>query len=274
MTATGSTRPVRTIEDVVARLEKMEKATPASDGVHWFNRLYLDVTRGVQKFCKSGSLKAPPFLEDLDVYFGSGYFQVVGAADNGAAVPLCWRPLFDARYDGRIAPLQFALAGLNAHINHDLAIGIVSTCTALGVEPRDDSGEHEDYEGVNEVMQACEEESKRWLLTGAVKELDHAVAPVDDTVAVWSIEDARNAAWARAKVLWEIRGQSELTVAYLAALDATVGMEGRALLLPRDAGAEGPLIHVARVTERATRSGISAAARLIGRSPSSGTKQD
>jgi Family of unknown function (DUF5995) len=34
-------------------------------------------------------------------------------------------PLFDARHDRRTAPLQFALAGMNAHISHDLAIGVV-----------------------------------------------------------------------------------------------------------------------------------------------------
>jgi hypothetical protein len=36
---------------------------------------------------------------------------------------------------GGIEPVQFALAGMNAHINHDLPLAMVSTCTALGTAP-------------------------------------------------------------------------------------------------------------------------------------------
>ncbi len=35
--------------------------------------------------------------------------------------PVPWRPLLDARGDRTIWPIQFAPAGMNAHINHDLA---------------------------------------------------------------------------------------------------------------------------------------------------------
>ena len=59
--------------------------------------------------------------------------------------------------------------------------------------------------------------TKQWLLTGALKELDHDVAPVDDTVAIWSIGAARDAAWVRAQVLWHLRDHQTLTDAYLAA---------------------------------------------------------
>jgi len=151
-------------------------------------------------------------------------------------VHACWAPLFDARHDHGIAPLQFALAGMNAHIGHDLAIGVVDTCGALGVTPDDDSGQHADYDSVNSILKKTEAKTKQWLLTGALKELDHDVAPVDDTVAIWSIGAARDAAWVRAQVLWHLRDHQTLTDAYLAALDATVGMEGRVLLLPRGLG--------------------------------------
>lgn len=82
------------------------------------------------------------------------------------------------------------------------------------------------------ILAQTEAKTKQWLLTGAIKELDHAVAPVDDAVAIWSIEKARDVAWIRSEVLWQIRDQSVLLNAYLDALDATVGMECCALLLP------------------------------------------
>ncbi|MBV8987569.1 MAG: hypothetical protein JO372_03310 [Solirubrobacterales bacterium] len=225
--------PVQTIDQAVARLEGLEQSLPPSDGVRWFNRLYLEVTLAVRAYCASGKLVASPFLQDLDVYFANRYFEAYDAASNGAPVPACWEPMFDARHDPRIAPLQFALAGMNAHIGHDLPIGVVETCQALGLAPDDGSPQHTDYEAVNAIMKQTEAATKQWLLTGAIKELDHDVAPMDDAAAVWSIEAAREAAWVHGEVLWHLRESSDLTNAYLAVLDRTVGMENRALLLVR-----------------------------------------
>jgi hypothetical protein len=223
---------LETIDEVVARMQSLDQTLPPNDGVRWFNRLYLDVTLAVRDYCRAGTLKAPPFLEELDVLFANKFFDAFDAAASGGQLPACWAPLFDARADSRIAPLQFALAGMNAHIGHDLAIGVVETCQALGVAPTEGCPQHLDYNAVNAILGKTEEQTKQWLLTGAIKELDHAVAPVDDAVAIWSIERARDAAWIRAEVLWHLRDHQTLTDAYLAALDATVGMEGRALLLP------------------------------------------
>jgi hypothetical protein len=222
-----------TIDQVLALMQGLDQTLPPSDGVRWFNRLYLDVTLAVRDYVRTGTLVAPPFLEQLDVLFANKFFDAYDAAASGAHLPECWAPLFDARHDPRIAPLQFALAGMNAHIAHDLAIGVVETCKALSVVPSGDGPQHTDYNAVNAILGKTEAQTKQWLLTGAIKELDHVVAPVDDAVAIWSIERARDAAWIRAEVLWQIRDHQTLTEAYLAALDATVGMEGRAILLPR-----------------------------------------
>ena len=225
--------PAQTIDEVVARLQQLDATLPPSDGVRWFNRLYLDVTLAVRQYCQTGALAGPPFLQDLDVYFANLFFSAFDAAAAGAAVPECWAPMFDARHDTRIAPLQFAVAGMNAHIGHDLALGIIDTCEALGVDPTGGSPQHQDYDAVNAILATVEAQTKQWLLTGALKELDHDVAALDDTVAIWSIERAREAAWVRAEVVWHIRSLTDLFNAYFAALGATVAMECRALLVPR-----------------------------------------
>lgn len=222
-----------TIDEVIALMQGLDHSLPPSDGVRWFNRLYLDVTLAVRDYCRTEPLKAPPFLQELDVLFANKFFDAYDAAGGAGSIPACWSPLFAARHDQRIAPLQFALAGMNAHIAHDLAIGVVETCRALNVVPTGGCPQHVDYNAVNAILAKTEAQTKHWLLTGAIKELDHEVAPVDDAVAIWSIERARDAAWIRAEVLWHLRDNKLLTDAYLAALDATVGMEGRAILLPR-----------------------------------------
>jgi hypothetical protein len=59
-------------------------------------------------------------MSQLDVTFAGLYFDAVEAAGDPAAVPLAWRPLIEERGQPAIEPIQFALAGMNAHINHDL----------------------------------------------------------------------------------------------------------------------------------------------------------
>lgn len=38
-----------------------------------------------------------------------------------------WQPLFEVTNNQHITRIQFALAGMNAHINHDLPIAIGTT---------------------------------------------------------------------------------------------------------------------------------------------------
>ena len=59
-----------------------------------------------------------------------------------ADTPSAWVPLFAQRSRRGVAPLQFALAGMNAHINRDLPVALVTTCRELGLDLRDGSREH------------------------------------------------------------------------------------------------------------------------------------
>ena len=51
------------------------------------------------------------------------------------AMPTAWQPLFERRADPGIEPIQFALAGMNAHINHDLPLAVVATCPTWTARP-------------------------------------------------------------------------------------------------------------------------------------------
>src|SRR5215217_2458020 len=71
-----------------------------------------------------------------------------------------------------------------------------------------------------------------WMMTGLLKELDLAFGPIDDIVAVWDVEKARDAAWVRARVIWSLRGVPPLRDADQAMNDRATGFAGRALLTP------------------------------------------
>ena len=61
---------------------------------------------------------------------------------------------------------------------------------------------------------------------------DEVLGRIDDVVAIWSVGEARNAAWTHAQMLWAVRGNAGLTTAFEDALDGTVGFASRGLLVP------------------------------------------
>lgn len=228
---------VTTVAEVLERLESIDHALPDDDGVKWFNKLYLEVTQQVAAHVPGQPQEAPGFLAALDVVFARRYFAAFDAAGSGAELPAgypfhAWKPLFESRSASGVAPVQFALAGMNAHINHDLSIALCDTCAERGVKPSGDGPEHADYESVNGLIAKVEKRMKAWMMTGLLKELDLAFHPVDDTVAVWDIEKARDAAWVRAEVIWSLRAHPSLCDDYEEMNDRAVGFAGRALLTP------------------------------------------
>ena len=227
---------MKTVADVLTRLTAIDAALPPTDGVKWFNKLYLEVTQQVAA-APGRHWAAPGFLEALDVVFAKRYFEAFDTAGGARRLPgryphRAWKPLFENRFETGVAPVQFALAGMNAHINHDLAIATCDTCAARGTEPDDGGPEHQDYESVNGLIAKVEEKMKAWMTTGLLKELDLEFGPVDDLVAVWNVERARDAAWIGAKVIWSLRSLPPLRADYEEMDDHAVGFASRALLTP------------------------------------------
>jgi hypothetical protein len=233
----GETSPehlVATLEQAVARMVALEGEFPLGDGVRYFNALYLEVTREVVRRLSAGELEDPVFLERLAVSFSNAYFRAVhdSAHEPATGASRAWAPLFDARWDKRVAPIQFALAGMNAHINYDLPIGVRDTCGALAITPQDGSAQHRDYVRLNAILEEIQERVKPELTPGLLGVIDRVFGRLDDVVAGFSVARARDAAWIHAKTLWSIREDRQLSSSYLLTLDRTVGFAGRGLLAP------------------------------------------
>jgi Family of unknown function (DUF5995) len=211
-------------------MEAILSPLAAADGVACFTRLYLAVTRGVQAGLSGVAFADPTFLAQLDEHFAALFFAAVDRP------PPAWAPLFDARTRKRIAPLQFALAGMNAHINRDLPVALVQTCIEAGVSLEEASPQHADYVRVNGVLATVEAQVRRGYLPhgvlGFVDRLVHGWSRLDDIVAMWDVARARDAAWMNAEALWALRHERLLADRFLATLDRAVGMAGRGLLLP------------------------------------------
>jgi len=225
--------PVATIDQAIAIMQAIDRTLPDDDGVKWFNRLYLRVTVSVGGAVQGAQFSDPAFLAKLDVVFANLYFSALaaGLADVEAA-PSAWRPLLLARHTRGIARLQFALAGINAHINRDLPDGIVQSFVALGGDPITDRARKQDFDRVNDLLERVEQDVKSEFAVGTVEIVDRLGGPVDDALAFWKVRKARSAAWTNARVLWALGGSPLLRDEFFDRLDSLVGTTARGLLLP------------------------------------------
>jgi hypothetical protein len=218
-----------TVAEVLTRMRDIASGLPASDGAGVFNGVYLKVTEMMQdRLTKGRVFHDSAFVTDLDVRFAGYWFS---AYDTSSDKPKAWAPLFAARANTKIVPIQFALAGMNAHIENDLPLALVATCTARGCAP-DDPGVREDYDTVNKLLASVEADIRQSFLTEVENSIDNHFEPVTHLICSWDIEKARDFAWLTAQTLWELRRVNHLFDAFVETLSSTVGLGSQLLLTP------------------------------------------
>jgi hypothetical protein len=214
---------VNSIAELLEQMTALNSSLPPTDGVACFNRMYQLVTQSVQQHLDSNTFGDADWMQRLDVIFGNLYLDAVA---NPATAPRAWRALIERRSDARVTPLQFALAGLNAHINRDLPLAVVLTCAERNTTP-DTGVHHADYERINTLLAAVEPSIRRSFFDGL------PVPGLQDVVANFDLIKARHTAWLNAESLWVLRQISaDRQADYLDGLDHLVGFAGRGLLVP------------------------------------------
>ena len=225
--------PATDVADVLARMNAIVDALPPHDGVRHFTALYLAVTDAVEQELRQTEFEDGSFVRELDVVFANLFLESLRHALLGdGPVAKAWAPLIAARGNRKVLALQFALAGMNAHINRDLPIAIVATCQLRAVALRDSSPQQRDFRRINPLLVEVEERVKAKLLTDAMREFDLALGDLDDVVAMWNVERAREAAWTNAEALWTIQRLPHLHAEFLKTLDGLVALAGRGILRP------------------------------------------
>jgi len=215
------------IADVISKMQAIDSLLPANDGLKWFNRLYLMVTLQVDQR-PLGGWKSSSWLLRLDVEFARLYFNAVEAYLMQKDVPSAWGALFDVRHLTGIDRIQFALAGMNAHINHDLALALLATDEALSVTPDLNSPEHTDYLAVNGLLNSLMPSVLSMLASDALGVIAQDSGKVGRLLAFWNICEARNLAWEFADHLRILPGPARDVA--LGAQDKLTGALGRAIL--------------------------------------------
>jgi len=223
--------PSTTIDDAIARMRSIDAALPPGDGVACFNRMYLEVTVGVGQLVQQNTIADPAWVTKLDVVFANLYFAAVDSLSGpSSSQPTAWRPLLDARGNRDIEPIQFALAGMNVHINHDLPLAVVKTCAELNSAPTDGK-HHDDYQAVDKLLDASEQSVRESFEPADLQSADRHVAAVTNLVCNWSINEARDVAWDTALALWAVRDHDFATKLLTGSLARLVAMGTQALLV-------------------------------------------
>jgi hypothetical protein len=222
----------QSISDVLQTLQTIENTCADMDGLKWFNWLYWQVTQAVEARIVAGGFTDSAWLAELDVQFADLYFSALKSSLSGQPTPDCWQILFNSRGQNAIARIQFALAGINAHINHDLAEAIVATCQLAGATPDHGGPNYNDYTALNSTLDGLVESAKLMLNVrlpgGALPPISHLA----DTIAAFDVSAARESAWQNAERLFQLRAIPSFASSFIDMLDGFTTVIGKALLVP------------------------------------------
>jgi hypothetical protein len=182
--------PVSSVGEAITRMEEigvlLEQTSPRgdSDGLACLNYLYTTITKRVKEGIDGGLFEDRAFLTQLDIDFANKYLDALRTyVTNEKKTPRSWHVLLERRLNTDIESIQFAVAGVNAHVNYDLALALVMTCSALRTEPNHGT-QHEDYLRVNEIFSEEMETLRQHYLGGTARAVDDAVS---NLICDWSV---------------------------------------------------------------------------------------
>jgi hypothetical protein len=226
---------LQSITDVVQILDAIEVACADGDGLKWFNGLYLQVTQAVEARVNAAGFANPAWVAALDVRFARFYFAAIQSALSGGSqgkASGCWQAVFDQRNQTAIARIQFAMAGMNAHINHDLPQAVLDICQTTAVPPQHGTAPYDDFTALNTTLDSLIEAAKTALDVRLLGDALPAASRLEDTLAAWSLADAREAAWNNAELLWHLADAPLAASALLDSLDGLTAVASKTILVP------------------------------------------
>ena len=228
--AAAANRKPQDIADVFQIMRTIDTTCADADGLKWFNWLYMTVTEAIENKVAAGGFNDPAWLSELDVLFAGLYLDALAGWLTGGFCPECWSVMFAVRNQVKIARIQFAMAGMNAHINHDLPVAVVSTCRATNTVPQHGPPQYNDYMAVNPTLDGLVDEAKQTLHVRLPGDPLPPVSHLEDLLAAWNLAAFREKAWDTAQSLWGVP-DSEIAVR-MGLRDTIVATLSAALLVP------------------------------------------
>ncbi len=222
----------QTVADVVSIMQTIDALCIPGDGLKWFNLLYMQVTQAVEARVNANGFLDPSWMAELDVVFAGYYFRAVQTWLSGQSTPGCWQAIFSRRNLTCLARIQFALAGMNAHINHDLPQAVLDLCKSGNIEPRHSTTQYTDFTDLNSTLDGLIEQAKIDMHLRLLGDCLPPASGLEDRIAAFSMSAAREAAWNNAEILWRMDVLLPAFTAYLMSVDDLTAAASEALLIP------------------------------------------
>lgn len=225
---------VDNVAEVIERLTEIRDSASqvaAGCGIAQFSGLYLTITQSIWGHIQSEIFFVDDaYLGRLDVVFGNRYFDALRAWAGGGLTPRAWRLLFEAPNEGEITAAQLAGAGVNAHINFDLAVATVDTGREMG--DADLAGRWADYAKINDVFaENMDALLARLLEDRAAAGHDPEPLSAQGRLLTRIVTAARQFAWQDAQDLWALPRGSEAWESKERHMDAVASLIGRGVLV-------------------------------------------
>lgn len=196
-----------------------------------FATAYLEITRAIGAALEGEVFDDPIWTGRYLICFANLYRRALLACETGdtGTMPKSWRIAFDAAREGSGLVLQHLMLGINAHINHDLALALGE----VGIDP-ERPRRYDDHTKVNEVLERATVNLKREVSrkhAPILERLDWIAGRFDDEATKFSIPKAREHAWSFAVALAGARSEAEREL-LKRTLDEQASVLARLILAP------------------------------------------
>ncbi len=173
-----------------------------------FAECYRVMTARLSEGVAAGDFADGEWVARLRDRFADYYFEALdayGPPPGATPCPQTWRVAFDACARPGCHPLEALLLGINAHINHDLALALADVLDDWDVlTPEQRVARRVDHEHVNDVIRATTDEVQRDVVatwSPAANRLDSALGRVDEWAFGTLVEHWRTRVWDDAMAL-------------------------------------------------------------------------
>lgn len=218
---------MQTIQEVLTQLDAIiDDCSKRPSRQAYFAILYRQMTAAVQRGIKECAFEDGPRMEKLDVIFASRYVDAWHAFRQGKPTTQSWNLALGTAQQ-KLTVIQHLLLGINTHINLDLGIAAAQTAPGDSI-----FGLRRDFEKINDVIAdlSIAMQEKLTSIWWPMRYISKIAKGKDQAVLNFSIDKAREAAWANAVAL--AQADAKTAQAYIQKIDATVCSIGKKIVSP------------------------------------------
>lgn len=200
----------QSVNDVIKNLEMFENYCIQNDDLRGvFATAYLHISRSINKNLLEEKFRNNSWVRKYLVRFGDLYRIALVDYENGnvSRVPKSWKISFQTAKNREGLIIQHLLLGINAHINHDLAIALFD----VKIDP-DRNDKYVDHVLINQILEKATDGLKQEVANKyapILRRLDQSVGSIDEKITNFSIPKAREHAWTFAGALTSSKNNSE-----------------------------------------------------------------